>query len=205
MHWKLDVNEAQSKLTPTDFYNLNKLTQMSDVAIGSLVEGKFVSVKSIEGQLKFVLSDVNTTATGSKLKKIIVIAEENQSTIPVDNSPNSIFLYKNEVWQIEDQDFTYSAGEITPLHEVFEGDYYEIIALSSDIKKYTVEATINNQSEFDFDGNPAYADVYMKGTKLREGVDYTRTLFSGNNKIKLINQYLIDDIVVGDVIEIITY
>lgn len=199
------VNESQQLLTATTFYNHDKLTELSDVSITNMVEGKFISVQDVGGELKFVLSDIDTVSTGTNLKKIIIIAEANETGFQIDNNPNSIFLFRNGSWQVESYDFTYASGTITPLQTVNEGDYYEVIPLSNEIKKFPVSSTIDNQTEFNFDGNPAFSDAYLKGTRLREGIDYTRTLFSDNNKIIIINQYLINDIRIGDILEIITY
>lgn len=199
------VDESQSKLIPTDFYNINKLLQLSDVSISSLVEGKYLKVENVEGELKIVLSDVPTNTSSSNMKKIIIVAEENQTEINVDNSPNNIFLFKNGSWQIEDSDYSYSSGVVTSLQSVNEGDYFEIIPLTNDILKIIVQATADNQTEFNFNGNPSFADAYLKGSRLREGTDYTRTLFSSDNKITIINQSLVDYIETGDTLEIITY
>lgn len=199
------VDEDQLKLIPTQFYNYNNIIQLDDVAISSLVNGKYLKVELVEGVPKVVLGDVNTASVSNTMKKIEFIAEEGDTEIPVDNSPSSIFVFKNGSWLIEDTDFTYSSGIITLTDAAYENDYFEIIPLSSNVKKYPVTATTDNQTEFNFNGNPAFADAYLKGSRLREGIDYTRTLFSTGNKIVIINQYLIDDIQIGDVLEIITY
>lgn len=210
------VDEQQQKLIPTDFYNLNKLTQMSDVAISSLTSGKYLKVEMVQGVPKVVLADIISKSTASGFKKIEYIAQEGDTEITVDNSPVGIFLYKNGSWLIENRDFTYIGGLISLIKlsadginyepsPAYENDYFEVIPLANNVKKQTITATQNNQAEFNFDGNPAFADVYLKGTRLREGVDYTRTLFSGNNKIIIINQYFIDDIQTGDILELITY
>lgn len=199
------VDEAQLKLVPTNFYNYNNLIQLDDVAIDNLVQGKYLKVESVDGQLKVVLSDINTSSTNTTLKKIEYTAEEGDTEIQIDNAPSQIFLFKNGVWQIEDENFTYSAGVVTLLQEAYEDDYFEAIPLSSSVKKFVITATSDNQTEFNYDGNPAFTDVYLKGNRLREGVDFSRTTFSTNNKIIIINQYLIDDILTGDILEIITY
>lgn len=55
------VNEAEAKLEPSVFYNFNKFTQLGDVAISTLISGKFVSVQLINNVPKIVLSDPPVT------------------------------------------------------------------------------------------------------------------------------------------------
>lgn len=200
------VDEAQQKLVPTAFNNFSKIIELGDVSIESFVKGKYLSIGEVDGELKVVLADINTTNTSSTtLKRIEYTADGTETTINVDNKPNAIFLFKNSTWQIEGLDFTYELGVITPLQTIVDEDYFEIIPLSNSVKKYLIKATSNNQTEWSFDGNPAFADVYLKGSRLREGVDYSRTLFSNNNKIVIINQSLINDIEIDDILEVITY
>lgn len=198
------INESQQKLVPTEFNNISLLTQLQDVAISSLIENKFLQVKSVDGDLKIVLADVSTTPATS-IKRIEITADGGETEFIVDNNPSEIWLFKNGVWQIQTSDFNYAAGVITPLHDVVANDYFEIIPLTSDVKKIIVSATSDNQTEYNYDGNPAFADVYLNGSRLREGLDFTRTTQSANNKIVIINQSLIDIIKIGDIIEILTY
>lgn len=51
------VNQSSLSLVPTVFYNFNQFTQLSDVAIDSLIAGKLVSVALVLGVPKIVLSD----------------------------------------------------------------------------------------------------------------------------------------------------
>ena len=54
------VNESQSKLEPKEFFNISKFTELSDVEISTLIQGKVVGVDFINGQLKFVLTDAQS-------------------------------------------------------------------------------------------------------------------------------------------------
>lgn len=199
------VDEAQLRLVATEFYNYNLLTQLNDVSISSLTSGKYLKTEVINGQIKIVLGDLNTSNTGDTLKKIEITAEGGESELPVDNSPNTIFLFKNGQWQIEGLDFTYIPGTITLLQSVNNEDYFEVIPLSNNANKQIINTDSDNQTVFNFNGNPVNADVYLRGSRLREGVDFTRTKFSINNNITIINQLLIDSIDTGDILELITY
>jgi hypothetical protein len=57
------VDEAQLKLVPRTFYNFSELTQLNDVEISSLIEGKILGVSSIAGQFKVTLVDKPTDGT----------------------------------------------------------------------------------------------------------------------------------------------
>lgn len=205
------VNESEQRLDYTTFYNFNLLTQLEDVAISQLVEGKIIGVTSVEGQLKFTLVD-NGSGTGtpsnSQSIKIPIIATQGQTQILVDSKPSSLLLYKNGIYQIERDgyDFTYNqaTGIISLLYVANENDYYEVVFIGGSTKILIV-ATADNQDTFSFSGNPAFVDVYLNGSRLREGVGYTRSSFSSNNDITIINQDLIDDIRIGHIVEVITY
>lgn len=59
----LIANESEQKLEYTTFWNFEKFTQLNDVEIASLTEGKIVGVASVGGILKFTLIDKPASGT----------------------------------------------------------------------------------------------------------------------------------------------
>ena len=57
------VNEAENKLDYTTFYNFNQLTQLSDVEIGTLIDGKVLGVTLVGGVPKVTM--INKPADGT--------------------------------------------------------------------------------------------------------------------------------------------
>lgn len=198
------VDEAQMRLRPIEFYNYNKITQFSDVSISNLVNGKNLGVRLVNGVPKIVLVDTDIRVQETA-KKLIVIAEQGQTEISVNDAPSEIFLHNNGAWLIESLDYNYQDGLITLLIEANEGDYFEIIPLSSNIRKQVILADSNNQTEFNININSPFIDVWLNGSKLRESLDFTRTLQSTDNKIILINQFLINRIETNDILEVLNY
>lgn len=52
------VNESLMRLDAVNLWNYKQFTELQDVAINELVEGKFVTVAMVEGELKVVLGDI---------------------------------------------------------------------------------------------------------------------------------------------------
>ena len=59
----LIANESEQKLEYVDFYNINKFTDLSDVEIASLIEGKIIGVTLVSGVPKITLVDKPTDGT----------------------------------------------------------------------------------------------------------------------------------------------
>ena len=206
------VDEAQLKLIPTTFYNYNKLIQLNDVAINSLVIDKVLGVQMVSGVPKVVLVNPSTGSTisnNTKVEKIRIIAEAGDTSFTLPIGVISIDLYKEGQWQIENTDYTYDVNTriLTPDPTIHlnEGDFFEVIAYYVEVTKTQIPATSDNQDEYNFNGIASTVNVILKGSWLIEGTDYTRTYFSTNNKITIINHSLVDDILIGDLVEIITF
>lgn len=147
----------------------------------------------------------NGASNTAQPSDLITLTKANGFVINIPSKPDNIDIWKESFKLINhpQRDFEYNnvTGDVT-LYTEAAGEYFEIRPYGINISTQILEATAINQTLYNISGAPASIDANFEGFKMREGIDYTRTYFSTNNSITLINQTLIDQVKVGTIIDL---
>ena len=149
----------------------------------------FVSLE----RLRDFLNPVSTQV----IQEVLIPTQANQKTFLVPGSPENVLIQKGRTNLIQDsttvvRDFDYDAS--TGVLVTTKGLIYNIDPLKSEKLYVTgfsskvgsiqkIEATEEDQIEFFYSGSPANVKVISGRTNMLEGIDFTRTRYSTNNKL----------------------
>lgn len=147
---------------------------------------------------------MNGSSAQTQTSNPLLLTVDSGFNITLATKPDNIDIWKNgfKLTNHATRDFEYNntTGFIT-LYEEAAGELFEIRPYGSTLStQQIIVASTAGQTVFNYSGNPASIDAIFEGFKMREGIDYTRTYFSTNNNLTLINTDLIAQVSIGTII-----
>lgn len=149
---------------------------------------------------------MNGGVYGQSTSPITVISASGAFSFTIVSKPNNVLVFRDGAKQIQhpDRHISYSSatGVLSSYIDCEGGEIWEIWPFGVGLRvSQQVEATSDNQSTYNFSGNPANLCVYYEGYKLKPS-HYTRTYYSTGNSLTITDATILSLIKEGDIIDI---